>query len=202
MIQKKRVSETQQKDYNVLQIQIVHPMVQGAEDFLYQVWPVDETDTWNMHFETVKYQQRLWKVRGWDRWRVLIMSTIDSLVESGFWNQSEVFGVLNWKKFSARTKEGKDSQKKMDKLSKKVQMTEDSKLQENEKEKKLKKKKKKKVKKKEESEEFTAKKKKKKKKKRKRKESCNGKTEISGESKAKGKKGARKEKEVKKEAKP
>jgi hypothetical protein len=31
---------------SVSRIEIVHPMVKGAEDFHYQIWPADETHTW------------------------------------------------------------------------------------------------------------------------------------------------------------
>lgn len=45
-----------------LQIYYMHPMVKGAEDFLYQVWPVDDTKNWDTHFKDVQFQQREWRV--------------------------------------------------------------------------------------------------------------------------------------------
>jgi hypothetical protein len=154
--------------HNVFQIQIVHPMVQGADDFHYQIWPVDETDTWNVHFKTVKYQQRPWKLRVWDRWRVLVTSTIDSMVGSGFWSGNEIFGVSNWKQVPSHMKEGKYRRKRSNKLRKEtLKIEENSKLRkEKEKDKRSRKKKKKKEKKKKEQgqqqepKEWTAKKKK------------------------------------------
>jgi hypothetical protein len=35
---------------SVSRIEIVHPMVKGAEDFHYQIWPVDETHSWIERF--------------------------------------------------------------------------------------------------------------------------------------------------------
>ncbi|PVH67949.1 hypothetical protein DL98DRAFT_397851, partial [Cadophora sp. DSE1049] len=29
-----------------LRLEMVHPIVEGAEDFIYQMWPVDQTNTW------------------------------------------------------------------------------------------------------------------------------------------------------------
>ena len=34
----------------VTKIEIVHPMVRGAEEFRYELWPVDEVDSWHSRF--------------------------------------------------------------------------------------------------------------------------------------------------------
>ena len=55
-----------------LQIKIVHPMVEGAEDFRYQIWPVDEIDIWSTHFKAARYRQRTWRVPSWDHCKALL----------------------------------------------------------------------------------------------------------------------------------
>ncbi|RAR00476.1 hypothetical protein DDE82_007266 [Stemphylium lycopersici] len=94
----------------------VHPMVKGAEDFRYQIWPVDETRNWDTHFRTVQFQQREWRVPSWDNWKILIRSTLDSMVGSGFWIGSELFELSKWKQDSARIKEEREQKKREYKL--------------------------------------------------------------------------------------
>ncbi|KAH7399786.1 hypothetical protein BKA64DRAFT_670400 [Cadophora sp. MPI-SDFR-AT-0126] len=45
----------------VSRIVMVHPDVSKAENFSYQVWPVDETDTWTRQFGTMHVQKRAWR---------------------------------------------------------------------------------------------------------------------------------------------
>jgi hypothetical protein len=90
-----------------LQIYSVHPMVKGAEDFRYQIWPVDDTKNWDTHFKNVKFQQREWRVPIWDKWKILIRDTLESMVGSGFWIESELFGLSKWKQASACMEERK-----------------------------------------------------------------------------------------------
>lgn len=41
-------------------IKMVHPAVKGAENFCYQIWPIDETHTWTAQFETPRLT-RCWR---------------------------------------------------------------------------------------------------------------------------------------------
>jgi hypothetical protein len=41
----------------VLRFEMVHPTVKGAENFFYQIWPVDETHTWIAEFGTPNLKQ-------------------------------------------------------------------------------------------------------------------------------------------------
>jgi hypothetical protein len=47
----------------VLRIEIVHPTVHGAENFRYQVWPVDETCKWIEHFGILNMKRRWREIR-------------------------------------------------------------------------------------------------------------------------------------------
>lgn len=47
-------------------IEMVHPSVEGAEDFHYQIWPVDETDHWLSRFGQKHIPRTHWRaVKGW-----------------------------------------------------------------------------------------------------------------------------------------
>lgn len=107
-----------------LQIYSVHPMVKGAEDFRYQIWPVDETRNWDTRFKTVQFQRREWRIPSWDNWKVLIRSTLDSMVGSGFWIGSELFGLSKWKQDSARIKGEKEQKKREHKIKKEAKKIE------------------------------------------------------------------------------
>ncbi|KAF5848980.1 hypothetical protein GGP41_010118 [Bipolaris sorokiniana] len=124
----------------------VHPMVKGAEDFRYQIWPVDDTKNWDTHFKNVQFRQRKWRVPSWDKWKILIKETLDSMVESEFWSGSELFGLSTWKQGSACMKKENERKKREDTLREEAKKIEQSKISE-QKEKKKKKKKKKKQKK-------------------------------------------------------
>jgi RNA-splicing ligase RtcB len=119
-------------------------MVKGAEDFRCQIWPVDETQNWDTHFKTVQFRQREWRVPSWDNWKILIRSTLDSMVGSGFWIGSELFGLSKRKQDSARMKEEKEQKKREYKLKEEAKKIEKRKElgQEEKKEEKKKKKKK------------------------------------------------------------
>jgi hypothetical protein len=41
-------------------IKMVHPAVKGAENFCYQIWPIDDTHTWTAHFGTPRLA-RCWR---------------------------------------------------------------------------------------------------------------------------------------------
>ena len=133
-------------NHTSLQIYSVHPMVKGAEDFRYQIWPVDDTKNWDTHFKNVQFRQRKWRVPSWDKWKILIKETLDSMVESEFWSGSELFGLSTWKQGSACMKKENERKKREDTLREEAKKIEQSKISE-QKEKKKKKKKKKKQKK-------------------------------------------------------
>ena len=46
----------------VSRIEMVHSTVRGAEDFYYQMWPVDNTNTWTAKFGESKVEKRRWRV--------------------------------------------------------------------------------------------------------------------------------------------
>jgi hypothetical protein len=46
----------------LLQIEMVHPTVKGAEDFHYQVWPIDDTATWIAVFGTTSVPRPRWRL--------------------------------------------------------------------------------------------------------------------------------------------
>lgn len=52
------------RDDNAFRIEMVHPTVRGAEDFRYQVWPVDETIAWIAKFGAVAIKKWHWRVIG------------------------------------------------------------------------------------------------------------------------------------------
>jgi hypothetical protein len=45
-----------------LRLEMVHPMVKGAEDFIYQIWPVDQTNSWVERFGTLAQGVRCWRL--------------------------------------------------------------------------------------------------------------------------------------------
>jgi hypothetical protein len=45
----------------VLRIEMVHPTVKGAENFTYQIWPVDQTASWVAAFGLRNLQKRRWR---------------------------------------------------------------------------------------------------------------------------------------------
>jgi len=45
----------------VLRIEMVHPTVKGADNFSYQIWPVDETCTWIAKFGMPTLRKRCWR---------------------------------------------------------------------------------------------------------------------------------------------
>jgi len=49
----------------ILRIEMVHPTVEGAENFSYQIWPVDESHAWVAKFGALAPKERYWRrVRG------------------------------------------------------------------------------------------------------------------------------------------
>ncbi|CZS92467.1 uncharacterized protein RAG0_03038 [Rhynchosporium agropyri] len=44
-----------------LRLDMVHPMVKGAEDFIYQIWPVDQTFAWVERFGAIAPAERCWR---------------------------------------------------------------------------------------------------------------------------------------------
>lgn len=44
-----------------LRIETVHPMIGGAEDFIYEMWPIDMTDTWTERFGALVQKARCWR---------------------------------------------------------------------------------------------------------------------------------------------
>ncbi|KAH7129430.1 hypothetical protein B0J13DRAFT_564067 [Dactylonectria estremocensis] len=59
-------------------IEVVHPMVPGAEDFRYQLWPVGEVGIWIERFATVAIQRSVWLQRS----RTGQVRTIEKLLRS------------------------------------------------------------------------------------------------------------------------
>lgn len=51
-------------DHGLFRIYMVHPTVKGAENFKYQVWPVDQTDTWIAKFGLPKTTPHWRQVKG------------------------------------------------------------------------------------------------------------------------------------------
>lgn len=49
-------------DSTRLRLEMVHPMVEGAENFCYQIWPVDQSNTWNKRFGMRVRGQRYWRL--------------------------------------------------------------------------------------------------------------------------------------------
>jgi hypothetical protein len=48
-----------------VRLEVIHPNVLGAENFIYQMWPDDETNTWIERFGFINYKERIWrKVKG------------------------------------------------------------------------------------------------------------------------------------------
>jgi len=45
----------------VLRIEMVHPTVKGAENFSYQIWPVEETRTWIAKLGMPTLRKRCWR---------------------------------------------------------------------------------------------------------------------------------------------
>ena len=43
----------EKEDGTRLRLEIAHPMVEGAENFIYQIWPVDQANTWVERFGTL-----------------------------------------------------------------------------------------------------------------------------------------------------
>jgi hypothetical protein len=53
-----------------LRLEMVHPMGEGAENFIYQIWPVDTTNSWIERFGTLVQGTRCWRlVKGFQRKR-------------------------------------------------------------------------------------------------------------------------------------
>ena len=46
----------------VSRIEMVHPTVKGAENFCYQIWPVDETRTWIAKFGMLTLKKQRWRM--------------------------------------------------------------------------------------------------------------------------------------------
>jgi hypothetical protein len=46
----------------VSRIEMVHPTVKGAENFYYQIWPVDNTTTWTARFGELNVQKQGWRM--------------------------------------------------------------------------------------------------------------------------------------------
>lgn len=44
-----------------LRIEMVHPNVKGAEDLYYQIWPIDETETWLATSRTAAFKKHSWR---------------------------------------------------------------------------------------------------------------------------------------------
>jgi hypothetical protein len=66
-----------------LRLEMVHPMVEGAENFIYQIWPVDQTSTWVERFGTLAQGARCWRLVKGIPEKAGIMDTPKCAVEDG-----------------------------------------------------------------------------------------------------------------------
>jgi hypothetical protein len=62
---------------------MVHPIVEGAENFSYQIWPVDETCTWDAKFGMLAQRKQCWRVIKMIPEKVGIGEVIDSTLKRG-----------------------------------------------------------------------------------------------------------------------
>jgi hypothetical protein len=59
-------------------------MVEGAEDFIYQIWPVDKTTSWIERFGTLVKGARCWrKVKGMSSVKAEVRDTLKCAIEVG-----------------------------------------------------------------------------------------------------------------------
>ncbi|KAF2177152.1 hypothetical protein K469DRAFT_810030 [Zopfia rhizophila CBS 207.26] len=68
----------------LFQIEMVHPTVKRAENFSYQVWPVDNTATWITVFGTVTLEKQRWRMTTLDPSQTVIRKNIEAMEESKF----------------------------------------------------------------------------------------------------------------------
>jgi hypothetical protein len=66
----------------VLQIDMVHPTVKGAENFQYQIWPVDQTATWIAAFKVGVSHKYRWRMVKLDTRQVAIKKGIQESEKS------------------------------------------------------------------------------------------------------------------------
>jgi len=62
----------------VLQIEMVHPTVKGAENFRYQIWPVDKTATWISVFGAAALEKQRWREVTSSPWQTVIRRGIET----------------------------------------------------------------------------------------------------------------------------
>jgi hypothetical protein len=68
----------------VLQIDMVHPTVKGAENFRYQIWPIDQTVTWVAAFQGGANYKYRWRMVKMDAQQVAIKKGIQESKRSLF----------------------------------------------------------------------------------------------------------------------
>ena len=56
------ILKREKEDGTRLLLEMVHPMVEGVEDFIYQIWPVDQTNAWVEIFGTLAQRERCWRL--------------------------------------------------------------------------------------------------------------------------------------------
>jgi hypothetical protein len=66
-----------------LRLEMVHPMVEGAENFIYEMWPVDQTNTWVEMFGTLAQEARCWRLMKGIPGKAGIMDTLKCAVGGG-----------------------------------------------------------------------------------------------------------------------
>jgi hypothetical protein len=62
----------------LLQIEMVHPAVKGAEDFYYQVWPIDDTATWIAMFGMTSVPRPRWRLVTTDHRQMAFQRAIEA----------------------------------------------------------------------------------------------------------------------------
>jgi hypothetical protein len=82
-----------------LRLEIVHPMVEEAENLIYQIWPVDQTNTWVERFGTLAQSTRYWRIAKRIAEKVGVMDTPNCTVEDG------VVALVQESKFDENTRE-------------------------------------------------------------------------------------------------
>jgi hypothetical protein len=60
---------------------MVHPTVKGAEDFPYQVWPIDDTATWIAVFGTTSAPRPRWRLVTTDHRQMAFRRAIEAAAQ-------------------------------------------------------------------------------------------------------------------------
>jgi hypothetical protein len=69
-----------------LRIEMVHPNVEGAESFNYQIWPLDESKTWIAIFGTKAFGKHCWRATTKDQKQLVVKEGIKANATTGVRN--------------------------------------------------------------------------------------------------------------------